>query len=95
MGERAREREWGRQREEERERERDREGGKKSWKREREMTEMNSYYPAGREGNEGRSEQGPQIVARAREIKDRFCKRQRDGWQASLFHGLFINLNDC
>lgn len=52
------------------------------------MTEMNSYYPAGGEGNERRerSEQGPWIVARERNATW-ILKEKTWTWKASLFWG--------
>lgn len=44
----------------------------------REMTEMNSYYPAGGEGNKERSEQGPQ------KAKDGERERRKDGKEVNF-----------
>jgi len=64
---------------------------------------MNSYYPAGGEGNEGRSKQGPRIIwewgrerEREREMPDWFRKRvNRDGnhihFQSCLWSIIIVN----
>lgn len=47
-----------------------------------EMTEMNSYYPAGKEGNEGRCVLGPRML---RDGKLHIPKERRRAREASLF----------
>lgn len=60
------------------------------------MTEMNSYYPVGGEGNERgeRSEQGPWIVEREREKRHTDPEREKIEMKSMFILGLSMMHND-